>query len=142
ELVLLHDAQGHPLLATTHRGDQHLTMGLPHLLHCHEQAIGQPAVQRVVVDREGVAAEFLAQQKLKGRQTVTLLRADQYESERSFAQVGEWHPWRDTRAGQVICEVASARFALPRPNALDPPVEVEVAASPRLAQVAPNRTNR
>jgi hypothetical protein len=28
-LVLLHDDQGHPLLATTHRGDQHLTMGLP-----------------------------------------------------------------------------------------------------------------
>ena len=127
ELVLLHDAQGHPLLATTHRGDQHLTMGLPHLLHCHEQAIGQPAVQRVVVDREGVAAEFLAQQKLAGRQMVTLLRADQYESERSFTQVGEWQPWRYNRAGQVICEVASARFALPRPNPLDPPVEVEVA---------------
>src|SRR6266567_1315190 len=26
-LVLLHDAQGHPLLVTTHRGDQHLTIG-------------------------------------------------------------------------------------------------------------------
>lgn len=55
ELVLLHDAQGHPLLATTHRGDQHLTMGLPHLLHCHEQAVDQVGVQRVVVDREGMA---------------------------------------------------------------------------------------
>jgi hypothetical protein len=49
-------------------------------------------VQRVVVDREGMAAEFLAQQKLEGRQVVTLLRADQYESERSFDQVGEWQP--------------------------------------------------
>jgi hypothetical protein len=127
ELVLLHDAQGHPLLATTHRGDQHLTMGLPQLLHCHEQAIGQLTVQRVVVDREGVAAEFLAQQKLEGRQVVTLLRADQYESERSFEQVGEWQPWRYNRHGQAICEVASARFALPRPKPLDPPVEVEVA---------------
>ena len=27
----------------------------------------------------------------------------------------------------MICEVASARFTLPRPNALDPPVQVEVA---------------
>jgi hypothetical protein len=35
---LLHDAQEHPLLATAHRGDQHLTIGLPHLLHCHERA--------------------------------------------------------------------------------------------------------
>ena len=71
ELVLLHDARGHPRLSTTHRGDQHLTIGLPHLLHCHEQAIDQMGVQRVVVDREGMAAEFLAQQKLAGRQVVT-----------------------------------------------------------------------
>jgi len=127
ELVLLHDAQGHPLLATTHRGDQHLTMGLPHLLDCYEQAIDQMGVQRVVVDREGMAAEFLAQQKLEGRQVVTRLQADQYKSECSFDQVGEWQPWRSNRAGQVICEVASARFALPRPNPSDPPVEVEVA---------------
>jgi hypothetical protein len=127
ELVLLHDAQGHPLLATTYRGDQHLTIGLPHLLHCYEQAIDQKGVQRVVVDREGMAAEFLAQQKLEGRQVVTLLKADQYESESSFEQVGAWQPWRSNRAGQVICEVASARFALPRPDPADPAVEVEVA---------------
>jgi hypothetical protein len=31
-LVLLHDDQGHPLLATTHRGDQHLTVGLPSII--------------------------------------------------------------------------------------------------------------
>ena len=31
-LVLLHDAQSHPLLVTTHRGDQHLTIGLPFLI--------------------------------------------------------------------------------------------------------------
>src|SRR5260370_11202310 len=97
ELVLLHDAQGHPLLATTHRGDQHLTIGLPHLLHCYEQAIGQMGVQRVVVDREGMAAEFLAQQKLAGRQVLTLLRAAQYESERSLDQVREWHRARYNR---------------------------------------------
>jgi hypothetical protein len=127
ELVLLHDAQGHPRLSTTHRGDQHLTMGLPHLLHCYEQAIDQMGVQRVVVDREGMAAEFLAQQKLEGRQVVTLLRADQYEGEDSFEQVGEWQPWRYNRHGQVICEVASARFTLSRPNPSDPPLEVEVA---------------
>ncbi len=127
ELVLLHDAQGHPRLSTTHRGDHHLTMGLPHLLHCHEQAIGQMGVQRVVVDRDQMAAEFLAQQKLAGRQVVTRLRADQYESERSFEQVGEWQPWRYNQHGQLICEVASARFSLRRPNPLDPSVEVEVA---------------
>src|SRR2546425_6135103 len=127
ELVVLHDAQGHPLLATTHRGDYHLTLGLPHMLHCYEQATGQASVQLVVVDREGMAAEFLAQQKLEGRQVVTLLRSDQYEAEGSFEQVGAWQPWRYNRSGQMICEVAAARFTLPRPNPLDPPVEVEVA---------------
>jgi hypothetical protein len=127
ELVVLHDAQGHPLLATTHRGDQHLTIGVPQMLHCHEQATDQKHMQRIVVDREGMAAEFLAQLQQAGRQVVTLLRSDQYEGEGSFAQVGEWYPWRYNRAGQLICEVASARFTLPRPNPLDPPVEVEVA---------------
>jgi hypothetical protein len=91
------------------------------------QAIAQRSVQRVVVDRDQMAAEFLAQQKLAGRQVVTLLKADQYDSEGSFDQVGAWQPWRSNRAGQVICDVASARFALPRPNRADPAVEVEVA---------------
>ena len=74
ELVVFHDARGHPLEASTHRGDQHLTIGLPSLLQRYEQATGQVHMQRVVVDREGVAAEFLAQQKLEGRQVVTLRR--------------------------------------------------------------------
>ncbi len=127
ELVVLHDADGHPLLATTHRGDHHLTMGLPQMLHCYEQATGQTLMQRVVVDREGMAAEFLAQLQLEGRQVVTLLRADQYEAEQSFEQVGPWLPWRYNRHGQVICEVATARFALKRPDDALPPLQVEVA---------------
>jgi hypothetical protein len=127
ELVVLHDADGHPLLATTHRGDHHLTIGLPQMLHCYEQATSQTLMQRVVVDREGMAAEFLAQLKLEGRQVVTLLRADQYEAEGSFEQVEEWQPWRYNRSGQVICEVAAARFALRRPDDTLPPLQVEVA---------------
>jgi hypothetical protein len=31
-LVLLHDEQGHPLLATTHRGDEHLIVALPSII--------------------------------------------------------------------------------------------------------------
>ena len=56
ELVVLHDAQAHPRLSTTHRGDQHLTIGVPQMLHCYEQATGQTQVQRIVVDREGMEA--------------------------------------------------------------------------------------
>jgi transposase len=36
-LVLLHDEDGHPLLATTHRGDQHLIIGLPSIVTRYEQ---------------------------------------------------------------------------------------------------------
>ena len=127
ELVVLHDADGHPLLATTHRGDYHLTSGLPQMLHCYEQATDQMLMRRVVVDREGMAAEFLAQLQLAGRQVITLLKADQYEGEASFEQIGEWQPWRFNRSGQIICEVAAARFALSRPDHAHPLVEVEVA---------------
>jgi hypothetical protein len=127
ELVVLHDADGHPLLTTTHRGDSHLTVGAPQMLHSYEQAIEQAHVQRVVVDREGMAAEFLAQQKLEGRQVITLLKADQYTGEESFDQVGEWQPWRFNRRGQLICEVAAARFTLRRQDQASPAVEVEVA---------------
>src|SRR3989440_1716218 len=127
ELGVLHDAQAHPLLATTHRGDHHLTLGAPLMLHSYEQATGQTHVQQVVVDREGMAAEFLAQQKLEGRQVITLLKADQYTGEESFDQVGEWQPWRFNRRGQVICEVAAARFTLRRQDQASPEVSVEVA---------------
>jgi hypothetical protein len=127
ELVVLHDADGHPLLATTHRGDHHLTVGLPQMLHCYEQATDQVLMRRVVVDREGMAAEFLVQLQLEGRQVITLLRSDQYEGEGSFEQRGEWQPWRFNRSGQMICEVATARFALSRADHATPPVEVEVA---------------
>ncbi len=84
-------------------------------------------MQRVVVDREGMATEFLAQLQQEGRQVVTLLRSDQYEGERSFEQVGEWQPWRSNRSGQMICEVAAARFALKRPGDAISPLQVEVA---------------
>lgn len=127
ELVVLHDALGHALLIRTHRGDHHLTASLPQILSCYEQATGQRGLQWIVVDREGMAAEFLAQQKLEGRQVITLLRANQYEGESSFEQVGQWQPWRYNRDGQMICEVASARFALARSKHPEESLEVEVA---------------
>jgi len=46
-LVVLHDADGHPLLATTHRGDMHLTAGVGPLLDRFEQAAGLRWVQRI-----------------------------------------------------------------------------------------------
>jgi hypothetical protein len=127
ELMVLHDQEGHPLLATTHRGDQHLTIGTPQLLHRYEQATDIAHLERLVVDREGMAAEFLFQLSASGRRVVTLLKVNQYVDEGSFTDVGEWLPWRSDRTGQVVCEVAAARFHLPRPTQPDQPLIVRVA---------------
>ena len=124
---MLHDHEGHPLLATTHRGDQHLTIGTPELVQRYEQATDLVHLDDLVVDREGMAAEFLAQLHAEGRRVVTLLRSNQYEDEHSFTEVGEWLPWRLDRSGQVVCEVAAARFQLPRPTQPDQPLAVRVA---------------
>jgi len=71
-LVLLHDEQGHPLLATTHRGDQHLTVGLPSIVARYERLGERVQVSRIMVDREGMAAEFLASLHAAGRTVVTI----------------------------------------------------------------------
>jgi len=127
ELVVLHDDEGHPLLATTHRGDQHLTLGVPPLLQRYEQATDIAHLDYLVVDREGMAAEFLFQLHSEGRRVVTLLRSNQYEDEGSFTEVGEWVPWRSDRQGSVVCEVAVARFQLARPSQPDQPLALRVA---------------
>jgi len=54
--LLLHDDRGHPLLATTHRGDLHLTLGAPSLLTQYETAAGETPLRRLVIDREGMGA--------------------------------------------------------------------------------------
>ncbi len=50
-LMLLHDEQGHPLLATTHRGDTHLTVALPEIIERYERVTGQQSLSRIVVPR-------------------------------------------------------------------------------------------
>jgi hypothetical protein len=115
-LVLLHDAQGHPLLATTHRGDQHLTIGLPQILARYAQATGGHTINHVVVDREGMGGEFLAGLVTAGCTVVTILRADQYDGLASFTDIGPFVPLARDRQGVVVREVAPARFALAIPT--------------------------
>jgi len=124
---VLHDNDGHPSLSTTHRGDQHLTIGAPQLVHRYEQATDIAHLNRLVIDREGMAAEFLYQLHAEGRRVVTRLQVNQYEDEGSFTEVGEWVPWRADREGSVVCEVAAAQFQLTRPTQPDQPLAVQVA---------------
>jgi len=118
-LMLLHDEQGHPRLATTSRGDQHITAGLPQVLARYEQAGGKTAHARLIVDREGMAASFLRDLAEAGHTIVTLLKTNQYEGLASFAEVGEFVPLTHDRNGQVVREVAPACFALPLPDQKD-----------------------
>jgi hypothetical protein len=74
-LILLHDAAGHPLFVSTQRGDVHLTVGVPAFLAQYE--VHNPALEGFIIDREGLAAEFLAQLTQEGRHIVTLLRRAQ-----------------------------------------------------------------
>ncbi len=137
-LVVLHDQEGHPLLVTTHRGDQHLTTGLPAILTSYEQAADLQRIGRVVVDREGMAAEFLATLARQGRTVVTVLRTDQYTGLESFREVGEFVPLRVDRHNKVIREVALARFSLSLPEHPGQNLEVQVALIRDLSRRVPN----
>jgi hypothetical protein len=137
-LVVLHDQEGHPLCVSTHRGDQHLTVGLPAMITRYEQAAGLHSVERVVVDREGMAAEFLATLASEGRTMVTVLRTDQYSGLESFREVGEFVPLRVDRQGKVIREVALARFSIPLPEHHGQELDLRVALIRDLRRLVPN----
>src|SRR5713226_474653 len=98
------------------RGDQHLTVGLPAILTRYEQATGKAAQARIIVDRDQMAAQFLADLVAAGRTVVTVLRPDQYANLESFTEVGAFIPLAHDRQGHLIREVAAACFALPLPD--------------------------
>jgi hypothetical protein len=137
DLVVLHDQEGHPLLVTTHRGDQHLRNGLPAILTHYEQAAGLASLKRIIVDREGMSAEFLAALAGAGRTVVTVLRTDQYAGLESFREVGEFVPLQVDRQGKIIREVALARFSLPLPDHPGQELDVRVALIRDLRRLVP-----
>jgi hypothetical protein len=126
-LLLLHDAKGHPLFATTHRGDLHLTKGAAAFLERYEQVTESSSLTRLIIDREGMAAEFLAALVAQGRTVVTILHANQYQGLASFTDVGDFVPLCRDRAGVITREVASARFALPLPDHPGQTLQLSVA---------------
>lgn len=139
-LLLLHDAAGHPLLALTFRGDLHLTTGVPTLLERYEQAADAPFLARLIVDREGMAAEFLAALVAQGRVVVTVLCSNQYQGLASFTEVGDFVPLCWDRQGHVLQEVAPARFALPLPDHPGESLALSVALIRDLRRLVPSAT--
>lgn len=136
-LLLLHDEQGHPLFVTTHRGDQHLTVGVPAFLERYEQHAGNSQVTRMIVDREGMATEFLAGLHAEGHHVVTILQTNQYRDLSSFSDVGAFVPLSRDIHGQIIREVAPARISLPREDHPDAPLCLQVALIRDLRRTVP-----
>jgi hypothetical protein len=101
------------------------------------QAAGLESLKRIVVDREGMSAEFLAHLSREGRTLVTVLRTDQYAGLESFREVGEFAPLQVDRQGKVIREVALARFGLPLPEHQGQELEVRVALIRDLRRLVP-----
>jgi hypothetical protein len=136
-LVLLHDAHGHPLLVTTHRGDQHLTSGLPTIVKRYEQGTGTSTIQQIVVDREGMAAAFLAHLLKEGRTVISVLRTDQYAGLDSFTDIGDFLPLCISPEGKVLREVAPASIALPLPEQKGQSLQLRIALIRDLCRQVP-----
>jgi hypothetical protein len=136
-LVLLHDDQGHPLLVTTHRGDWHLTNGIPAVLTCYEDATESLQLTHLVVDREAMAADFLAQLHAQGRTMTTILKTNQYGGLDSFTNIGSFVPLTMDHRGMVLREVAPAQFLLARPDRDDEPLRLAVALIRDLRRTVP-----
>ena len=125
-LTVLHDAAGHPLAVTTARGDAHLTTTIPPLLQQYEAATGSFA-RLLIMDREGMSGDFLAALVAQQHVVVTLLRRDQYTGLASFTDIGPFTPFQVTAAGQVLREVARARYRLTVPSQPTQPVLLQCA---------------
>ncbi len=91
-----------------------------------------------MVDREGMAAEFLAVLAKEGHTVVTVLRTDQYSGLESFREVSEFVPLRVDRQGRVTREVALARFSLPLPEHPGQELDLRVALIRDLCRQIPD----
>ena len=81
----------------------------------------------MIVDREGMATEFLARLHADGRRVITILQTSQYRDLSSFSDVGTFVPLSMDSHGQITREVAPARISLPREDHPDEPLSLQVA---------------
>ena len=109
-LLLLHDAQGHPLFATTHRGDLHLTKGRLPSWSATSRRQDQPRWRdssSTAKGWRGVPGGVRGQRARRRHYP----GSTQYQGRYSFTEVGAFVPLCWDRHGEVTREVASAKFA-------------------------------
>jgi hypothetical protein len=115
----------------------HLTTGIPSVLACYEHATESLHLTNLVVDREAMAADFLAQFNAQGRTMTTILKANQYTGLDSFTNVGSFVPLTVDRHGTVRRPVAPAQFLLTRPDGDEEPLRLSVALIRDLRRTVP-----
>ena len=76
----------------------------------------------MIVDREGMATEFLASLHAQGGSIVTILQTNQYRDLSSFSDIGPFAPLATDAHGHVLQEVASAHITLSREEHPDEPL--------------------
>ena len=91
----------------------------------------------MIVDREGMATEFLASLHAEGRSVVTILQTRKSRDLTSFSDVGTFVPLSTDTHGQVIREVAPARITLPREDHPNAPLHLQVALIRDLRRLVP-----
>ena len=104
-----------------------MTQGMPQVLTSYEQVTESMHLNHLVVDREAMAADFLAQLSTEGRTLTTILKTNQYSRLDDFINVGPFVPLTVDRQGTIVREVAPAQFLLARPDRQDEPLLLSVA---------------
>lgn len=139
-LTLLNDDQGHPLLVTTARGDQHLTVGLPEIMQRYTPHLLKEIPTKIVVDRECMAASFL-NTWCEQFTFITLLKNNQYQDVDSFSEVQKFVPLVTGDRGQVLQDVSGACFDLSIPDQEDPLELVVALIRDHQQQISVSRNN-
>jgi hypothetical protein len=91
----------------------------------------------MIVDREGMATEFLARFHAAGRSVVTILQTRKSRDLASFSEGGTFVPLGTDTHGQVIREVAPARITFSREDQTLAPLHLQVALIRDLRRLVP-----
>ncbi len=111
--LMLHDQAGHLLLMKIYRGDTNLIEGMVSGTAYYEGIMASQELNHQIFDREGLSvAHFKEMEQEPQRHFITYLRSNQYKGVESFEEVSECEPFRYDRKGQVIQEVAEAKYKL------------------------------
>jgi hypothetical protein len=112
--LMLHDKAGHLLLLRTYRGDTHLIEGMIDGTAYYEGVRESRRLSHQIFDREGLSVahckELLTAEDK--REFITCLKANQYDGLSSFELCGSFAPYRYNKKGQLVQEIAEAKYEL------------------------------